>query len=137
MEVTLRYQVLNQSTIQTLSYHPQSNILATAAINSDSCSFYCTGPDMTLVPMLTNESRPPGQVSCISWSCDGNYLALGHTKVEIWKFDHLKFSPYSLFAEDFIEVKNISWSPNSTNYLCSGITKSMKVFIRNIFTKEL
>ena len=40
MEVSVRCQITNQSTINTMAYHPKIDLLVTAAANSDTCSFF-------------------------------------------------------------------------------------------------
>jgi len=56
-------------------------------------------------------------------------------KVEIWKFDGNRLSPVRIVNEGFVEIKNISWSHDSQNYLCYGINHkdaALSVTIRNI-----
>lgn len=125
MEVSVKCQITNQSTINTMAYHPKIDLLVTAAANSDTCSFFTPSEDLQLQQKFINDTKPPGQISCLSWSPDGQYLALGHNKVEVWQLQNLKFSPFKTFNEDFIQVKNISWSSDSMRYICSGFNKSM------------
>lgn len=40
MEVTIKYQVINKSTISSMSYNHHYNILATVADGNDTATFY-------------------------------------------------------------------------------------------------
>lgn len=40
MEVTIKYQVINKSTISSMSYNQHYNILATVADGNDTATFY-------------------------------------------------------------------------------------------------
>ena len=77
-------------------------------------------------------SKPSGPRNSLQWSPNGAYLALGTTKVEIWQLTDSKIALLNSFNEDFVDIKMIEWTSDSTTYACGGVSKTNVIRVRNI-----
>ena len=94
--------------------------------------------------VLKNSTRPSALMTALSWSPNGSNLVLGNTAVELWNFDSVregKSKNYQLkhntvFNEEFIEIRQLVWSPDSESFAIAGIHKTFSIIIRNIISKQ-
>jgi hypothetical protein len=88
--------------------------------------------NIEFIELFVGDSKPSGGKSSIAWSADGKFLALGLNNIELWSFHKKKLSPLKNYTEDFIDIKIIAWSPDSTSYCCGGLNKKNSIKIRNV-----
>lgn len=60
------------------------------------------------------------------------YLSLGSAQLEIWKLDEYKLAPLKNYNDDFIDIKIIAWSPDSTSLAYGGLSKRNVIKVRSL-----
>jgi hypothetical protein len=138
MEVLIKNHLLSKGSVNKIAFNHHNNILACVADGSDSILFFLmkvNGPNRSnidFVELFVGDSKPTGSKSSIAWSLDGRFLALGLNHIELWSLNKNKLAPLKNYNEDFIDIKMIAWSPDSTSYCIGGLNKQNSIKIRNI-----
>lgn len=98
MDLTVKSHILSRNFISKISLNIPYNILAVIVESADTVIFFHLQIKPTeLLEIFQGTSKPAGNKSSLAWSNDGNYLALGSTHLELWKFDGKKIVPVKNF----------------------------------------
>lgn len=98
MDLTVKSQVLSRNFISKISLNVPYSIIAAIVESADTLAFFHLQIKPTeLVEIFQGMSKPAGKKSSLAWSNDGNYLALGSSHLELWKFDGQKIVPLKNF----------------------------------------
>ena len=54
--------------------------------------------------------------------------------MELWKFDGQKMIPVRTFPDEFIDIRVITWSPDSQTVAYGGLSKKNTIKVRHIHT---
>lgn len=133
MELSVQNQLLHRQFLSKISFNACHSLLAAIADAADTVAFYHYQPSQGIfTEIFQNTSRPAGKKSCLSWSPNGMYLSLGSAQLEIWKLDEYKLAPLKNYNDDFIDIKIIAWSPDSTSLAYGGLSKKNVIKVRSL-----
>lgn len=133
MELSVQNQLLHRQFLSKISFNSTYNLLAAIADAADTVSFFHYQPAKNMfAEIFESSSRPSGKKSSLSWSPNGSLLSLGSANLQIWKLDDSKLSPVKSFNDDFIDIKIIAWSPDSSSLAYGGLSKKNAIKVRSL-----